>query len=228
MLRFFFWILLIINALLLALNMGYLGDWSMEKHEPGRLKEAKKADKLKLLPASVAQEMIDTSNKKAEERKSRIACLEIPNLNVVDAKNMGEKLAALALGSRQIRTELEDAANNMVYIPSQLNKEGADKKAAQLQKLGISDFYIIQDQTPLRWGISLGVFKTPEAAKAHLASLVKAGVSTAKIAPRSVVGTKVSYRLLDLNLEEKKAIDLIKDSIPSSEVRECKPATSLG
>lgn len=228
MLRFFFWTLLIVNALLLALNMGYLGDWSLEKHEPARLKAEKKADKLKLLAPNTAQDMIDAVNKKVEERNARTACLEIVNLNLAEAKTIGEKLNALALGSRQTRTELADAANNMVYIPSQLTKEGADKKAVQLQKLGITDFYIIQDQTPLRWGISLGVFKTPEAAKAHLASLVKAGVSTAKIAPRSVSAAKVSFRLLDLSVDEKKAIELLKDSVPSSEARECKAATTVG
>ena len=39
MLKFSFWCLLIINALLLAFNLGYLGTWSPETHEPLRLKD---------------------------------------------------------------------------------------------------------------------------------------------------------------------------------------------
>ena len=44
MLRFFLWILLIINGLLLALNFGVFGNWERAEREPTRLKAEKNTD----------------------------------------------------------------------------------------------------------------------------------------------------------------------------------------
>ena len=137
------------------------------------------------------------------------------------AKSFEEKLKLLALGERQSRTEIAEVATNMVYLPSLGSKDAADKKAAQLKKLGLSEFYIVQDQSPLRWGISLGVFKTPEAAQTHLANLVKKGLKEARIAPRAVSSAKVVYRLLDITPEEKKSLDALKENQSGVEMHEC-------
>jgi hypothetical protein len=225
MLRFFFLTLLIVNGLLLALNLGYLGDWSMEIHEPKRIKAEKNAAKLTLYTASAAQEIIDAEAKKLEPV---VACLDVGNLNLADGKVFEEKLKSLALGARQTRSETAEVATNMVYLPPFASKDAADKKAATLQKLGISDFYIVQDQTPLRWSISLGVFKTPEAAKTYLATLNKKGLKEARIAPRSVAVAKVSFRLLELTADEKKSFDLVKEPFPNVEVHECRAKATAG
>lgn len=218
MLRFFFWIVLIINGLLLALNFGVFGNWERAEREPTRIKAEKNTDKLKMLTRSTAHDMMDTANKKAIPP---IACLEFGGISSADAKSVEEKLKLLALGDRQSRTEIAEVATNMVYLPSLGSKDAADKKAAQLKKLGVTEFYVVQDQSPLRWGISLGVFKTPEAAKTHLANLVKKGLKEARIAPRAVSAAKVVYRLLEITPEEKNSLDLLKESFSGTEIHEC-------
>jgi hypothetical protein len=218
MLRFFLWILLIINGLLLALNFGLFGNWERTEREPTRLKAEKNADKLKVLTPNVAHDMIDAANKKAIPP---IACLELGGINTSDVKSVEEKLKLLALGDRQTRTEIAEVATNMVYLPPLGSKEAADKKAVQLQKLGLTEFYIVQDQSPLRWGISLGVFKTPEAAQTHLANLVKKGLKEARIAPRAVSAAKVVYRFLSITPEEKQSLEVLKESVSSAEMHEC-------
>jgi hypothetical protein len=39
-----------------------------------------------------------------------------------------------------------------VYIPPQGSKEGAEKKAGELRALGVSNYFIMSDNSPLRWG----------------------------------------------------------------------------
>jgi hypothetical protein len=225
MLRFLFWTLLIINAMLLALNLGHLGDWSKEVHEPHRMNAEKNTTRMKLMSASAAQDVIDAAVKNAEPA---LACLELGNFTAAESKTFEDKIKPLALGARQSRIDVSEIATNMVYLASQGSKDAADKKAAQLRKLGITEFYIVQDQSPLRWGISLGVFKTPEAAKAHLANLTKKGVKDAKIAARQVSAAKFAYRLQDMNAEEKKSFDQIKEQFSAQEIRECKSKTDAG
>lgn len=219
MLRFFFWIFLIINGLLLALNFGLLGNWSNEEREPSRMKLEKNADKITLMSANAAQDLIEANTKKIEPT---LACLELTGFTLAEGKSFDEKLKPLVLATRLTRTELAEVATNMVYLPSLGSKDAAEKKAAQLRKLGVTEFYVVQDQTPLRWGISLGVFKTPEAAKAHLANLAKKGLKEAKLAPRAVSAAKVNYRLQDLSAEEKQSVDQIKSSFANAQSQDCK------
>ncbi|MES2104662.1 MAG: SPOR domain-containing protein [Pseudomonadota bacterium] len=218
MLRFLFWSLLVVNALLFAFNQGYLGTWNMDAHEPQRLKNQYQAEQLQLVSAAVANAIVDPN---ADKKGAVTACVEIGNFVQADLPRIEDRLKQLALGDRQSRTNVQDVASHMVFIPSMGSKEGADKKAGELHRLGINDFYIVQDQSSLRWGISLGVFKTEEAAKAHLANLNNKGVRTARIGARSVSTNKFAFQLHALNAEEQAKFDGIKADFPAQEVRNC-------
>lgn len=218
MLRFFFWSLLVLNAFLLAFNLGYLGHWSLDTHEPERLKKQHHADQLKLLTAA---EAVSPSEPASEKKPEVIACLEVGNFQQNDIPKFEEKLKSLAMGDRQSRINVVDVATHMVFIPSQGSKEGADKKAGELRRLGINDFYIVQDQSNLRWGISLGVFKTEEAAKLHLNNLSNKGVRSARIGPRTVSTNKFAFQFRAMSAEEKSKYDVIKAEFPAQENRNC-------
>lgn len=218
MLRFFFWSLLVLNAALLAFNLGYLGTWEMDTHEPQRMTKQLQSDQLQLISASLA---MAPSEVPAEKKNDIVACLEIGNFPQTDAPKVEDKLKTLALGDRQSRINVTDVATNMVFIPSQGSKEGAEKKAGELRRLGITDFFIVQDQSNLRFGISLGVFKTEEAAKAHLANLNNKGVHSARIGPRTITTNKFAYQLRALNADEKSRFDIIKLDFAGQEVRNC-------
>ncbi len=218
MLRFFFWTLLLINGVLLAYNFGYLGNWSFELHEPQRMKMEQDVDRLQLLSAKAAIALNESSVKKDDEV---IACLEVGNFSPTEVTSFEEKLKQLSFGDRQSKSTVAEVATNMVYIPSLGNKDNAEKKAAELRRIGINDFFIVQDQSDMRWGISLGVFKTEEAAKSHLANLNSKGVRTARIGPRTVSANKIVFQLHSLTSEEKKSFDLIKAAFPAQETRDC-------
>ncbi|GGD01281.1 SPOR domain-containing protein [Undibacterium terreum] len=218
MLRFFFWSLLVANALLFAYTQGYLGTWGMDAHEPQRLKNQYQPGQLQLVSAAVANAIVDPS---ADKKDVVTACVEIGSFTQADLPRIEDRLKQLALGDRQSRTNVQDVATHMVFIPSMGSKEGADKKAGELHRLGINDFYIVQDQSNLRWGISLGVFKTEDAAKAHLANLNNKGVRSARIGARSITTNKFAYQLRALNAEEQAKFDSIKIDFPAQEVHNC-------
>jgi len=221
MLRFFFWFLLVVNAFVLAFNFGWLGNWPLETHEPERLKQQHHVSQLLQVPASVALAPVVSPPEKKDEIT---ACLEIGNFLQSDAAKIEAKLKTLALGDRQSRLNVSDSATHMVYIPSQGSKDGADKKVSELKRINVTDFFVIQDAGPLRWGISLGVFKTEEAAKQHLNALVAKGVHTARIMPRTVTTNKFSYQLRALTVDEKAKFDALKSDFPAQDVRNCQNA----
>ncbi|MFZ6649449.1 SPOR domain-containing protein [Undibacterium sp. TJN25] len=218
MLRFLFWSLLAVNGLLLAFNLGYLGSWNMDAHEPQRIKNQYQPGQLQLVSAAVANAVADPN---ADKKGAVTACVEIGDFLQADLPRIEDRLKQLALGDRQSRTNVQDIASHMVYIPSMGSKEGADKKAGELRRLGITDFYVIQDQSNLRWGISLGIFKSEDSAKAHLATLNNKGVRSARIGARSVTTNKFAYQLRALSAEEQAKFDSIKADFPTQEVRNC-------
>lgn len=233
MLKFIFWTLLIANGALLALQFGGNGMLD-DKREPNRIANQLNADKIKLLTAkqanAVAPAPAAPATPPAEpapvappvaKKPELVACTEIGNFLPPDAKRFEQQLITLGLGDRQSRRNIQEIASHMVYIPPQGDKEGADRKVAELRQLGISNFFVIQDNSNLRWGISLGIFKTETAAKNHLANLTRQGVRNARIGARSVTSNKLAYQLRNLDPATKARLDQIKADFPNQEMRSC-------
>lgn len=160
----------------------------------------------------------------AEEPKKPdlAACMEIGNFNVEEAKRFTTQLKTAGLGDSAKERDVREVVSNIVYIPPQPDKESVEKKASELRHLGITDFYIIRDNSPLRWGISLGVFKKEEAARNHLAALSQKGVRTARIGQRTVTANLTAYQFHGLDAEKKWVVEKIKASgFTRQEVRAC-------
>lgn len=238
MLKFFFWILLLGNAGLFAYQQGHFDAFLSSGREPARMKGQLNADKVKLIPppapAAPAPAPPPTPEPASEpapqpavppaaevKKTVSFACTEIGNFSPDDAKRFSAEIAALSLGDKVKQRALQEVANHMVYIPPQADKEGAEKKAGELRKLGVDDFFIIQDNSPMRWGISLGVFKHEDAARTHLASLNQKGVRSARIGQRTVTSSQVAYQIRDLDEDGKAALDKIKAGFPKQEMRRC-------
>lgn len=116
-----------------------------------------------------------------------LACLEWGSFVIEDTARAAAALAKLELGDKLTQRDSGDGFR--VYIPPFKTKADADKKAAEVRALGVTDFYIVQDNDPLRNAISLGAFKTEEAANNQLAQLRQKGVRSAVIGPRAVTGS---------------------------------------
>jgi hypothetical protein len=167
-------------------------------------------------PASAIDPVVEN-----EKKTDLIACTEIGNFIDADAVKFEKQLAALTLGDRLSRRKVDEVATRIVMIPPQGSKEGAEKKAGELRHLGVTDFFIIKDQGSLQWGISLGVYKTQEAAQNRLVDLVGRGVHSARIAPYSTSSSKVAFQLRNLDTSTKDAVDKIKNGFPQQEMHAC-------
>lgn len=229
MLKFIFWSLLAINAALFAYGRGYLGHFSGNEREPERLLNQLNADKLAIISpekannaaAAVAAASAAASAKAAPEVQ---ACVEIASFVLADARRFEAQLAPLNLGDRQSRHNLPgtEVSGYIVHIPPQGSKEGADKKAAELRGLGVTNYFVMSDNSPLRWGISLGVFKTEGAAQNQLAMLMKQGVRTARITPRMSGSKLLGYQFREVDAPLKAKLEQIRAAYPNTETRACK------
>jgi hypothetical protein len=250
-LRFAFWSLLFLNAALFAYAQGYFGTNRGNEEERARIKPQLEAGKLRILngaqadavaklaPAASAQPGVATSAPPAAtlgastpppaapaaaQGPASLACIDVGTFSAAESRRFESRLAALDLGERQSRQAVpaQDVTSYLVNIPPQGSKDAADRKAAELRSLGISNFFIMQGESPLKWAISLGVFKTETGAQTLLAQLNKQGVHSARITPRGPQTTRYTYRFRDIEAGTRDRVVGIAEALSAAEARVCR------
>ena len=245
--KFLLFLLLLANGGLFAYHQGYLQEIFPGNHEPNRMARQLNAEKVRLLaadqalqtPASEASASADSSasasssannasssasasSSAAAARQETIACLEVGDFSLAEARRFETGLTPLALGDRQTRRNVPEISSYIVYIPPLASKEVADKKAAELRGLKVTDFFIINDpNSALRWSISLGTFKTKLAASSHLEILSKQGVRSAVVGTRTSNSGKVAYQLHGITPELKTRIDALTKDLSNQQQKAC-------
>jgi len=89
----------------------------------------------------------------------------------------------LGIGKLVSQRRIETPTAWWVYIPPFTTKAAADKRVAELKAAGQKDVFVV-DGGPQRLAISLGAFRSEDAANALLAELTKQGVTGARVGPR--------------------------------------------
>ncbi|MGA8006562.1 MAG: SPOR domain-containing protein, partial [Burkholderiales bacterium] len=131
-------------------------------------------------------------------------------------------LEPLALGARLSERQVEETANWWVYIPPQSDRQGAQRKGAELKALGVDDFFVMQDAGNYQWSISLGVFRSEAAAQARIADLKAKGVRSAQVGARVSQVPKVWLRVRDTDPALRARLYEVARAINGSELRDCK------
>jgi len=149
------------------------------------------------------------------------ACLEWGAFNTADAAKAEQALAALALGSRLGRRRIEETAAWWVFLPPQPSRQIAQQKVAELKRLGVAEYFIIQEDSRLRFAVSLGVFRSEEAAKTHLAQLRAKGVRTAQVGPRDAQVQHVYFQVRDVADALRARLIELELSFPGTNLKDC-------
>jgi len=245
LLRFVFWALLCANALLFAYGRGFLGSVEAETREPARLRNQIAAGKLVLLSGAQAQAIAEAAAPAAEEPQPiaadsapapvaavpapappspAIACVETDAFAAGDARRFETRLARLDLGARQTRLTVpfQEVTSHLVYLPPANGKEGADRRTAELRERGVTNSFVMQGDSPLRWAISLGVFKTETAARTEAARLTKLGVVNVRVLPRGPQSQRFAYRFRDIDAEIRAGIVEAGRGMPAAVLHVCR------
>jgi len=243
-LRFVFWSLLLLNAALFAYAKGFLGNGKGTEEERARIKPQLEAARLTVLTnaqAEAAKAAPAASSAAADQAgapataaaaasapaaaaANPLACIDVGTFSAGEARRFESRLAKLDLGERQSReaVQAQDVTSYLVNIPPQGSKEAADRKASELRNLGVTNFFVMSGDSPMKYAISLGVFKTESGAQALLAQLNKQGVHTARITPRGPQATRYSYRFRDIEADTRERIVAVADAVSSAEANACR------
>jgi hypothetical protein len=150
-----------------------------------------------------------------------LKCIEWGSFTLTDAPRAEKALEPLALGVRLGQRRTEETASWWVYIPSQKNRQGALRKAEELRSLGVGEYFIMQEEGPQRWALSLGVFRSEDAAQARLAALRQQGVRSAQVGQRETVVPKVWLQVSNVDPVLERRLTEIALQMEGSELRAC-------
>jgi len=215
-------LLIAANALLYAFEAGALGPVVRDGHEPQRLAEQIDPDKIKLLSADSPAALTPVALAPAVAPSGRtLACIEFGGFNADETHRADQALAALDLGSRLSQRHADDQATYIVYLPPYKTKADADHAAAELKRIGVSDFFVIQDPGPFHLAISLGIFHSEEGAKGLATTLSQQGVKNARTGERSSTIAKTYYQIRPADPATMARLGELHGQFPNSDLHEC-------
>ena len=209
MMKFVFALLVTANLVLL-IAQGWMSD---DVREPDRISRQFNAERIVLLlqepaPAAVAPPAAQ-------------ACLELGDFSKQAAVVFEKRLAQLALPALPKKRTVMEPQTQMVFVPPKNGSAGAAQRLAQLRALGFTDTVILQEPPQWRGGISLGLFKSSESARAQLEQVRRAGVPDARIEPYPVAASRAAYQLRGLDQTMRSAVRAIAVDFPGIETRSC-------
>jgi hypothetical protein len=230
MLKFVLGALLVANLAMFVIERG-----EPAGHEPARMKNQLNPDRIRLLPATAASAPATVADAPAAAAtpsgaavsavpaaaNTAGACIELASFTAAEAGRFEARMAELGLADRVSRRDVPTPSSYMVMIPPQGSREAADAKTEELRRLGITDTFIIQDNSPRRWGIALGTFRSDEAAQAHLAAMSRRGVRTARVEQFGTGPARIAIQLRGLDAAAEAQVTRARAEFPRQEAQGC-------
>jgi hypothetical protein len=225
MIRVLFWILLVANIVLFAAMQWGANLWG----EPVATQPPLNADKMRLLTANqiasadAPPAAHETPQQNSPElQQGNVAgsiCLEWSGILEAESAAAETYLAQLQLGDKLVKHEVEHAIDFWVFIPPLKDKAAIDEKVNQLQERGVKEYFVVQEIGVWLNAISLGVFRTQEAAQSALVALRSKGVRSAQVGQRNSKLKMNSFTLSGVNAEIEANLNELQKNLAGSEVK---------
>lgn len=182
------------------------------------------ADKVRLLKSAPGEQAPapapapDAAAKAEPAAKGRV-CMEWGNFSAAELERARAKLAEAAPKAKIAVRELAETPAWWVYIPPVKSREEVDRTVAQLKELGVTEMHVVTDSERWRNAVSLGIFKTEEAAVAHLAQLKERKVKGAVSGQRNNLVRLTALYVVEPSERLVETIATLKAEFAGSEVR---------
>jgi hypothetical protein len=203
--RVLFFLLLVANLALAAYGLLRPKDaW-----EPQILAQQLNADQIRIIPARAP----------AAPSARKATCIEWGSFSAADSTQARRALEPLQLGERLTTVEVPVTAGWWVFIPPLKNRAEVDRKIAELEQLGVTDYYAIDAPGALHYAISLGVFRSEDAANSYLDELRQKGVRSARVGTREHRLTLTALRVREPDAQISARLAELHTQFPGSELK---------
>lgn len=186
---------------------------------PNVSKSEVKAPEVKASDVKTADAKLADNKPSESHSVAQTACYEWSGFNmnrVTEAANLAQQM------NIKTQTNMTSAgADNLrywIYKPPLASAELAQTKADELRKLGVEDFFIVQDDPKWRHSISFGVFRDEKLADKLMADLKSKGVKLLIKAPRN--GGQAVIKLQQVSAQQFTNLQKTRSHFPDTVLKE--------
>jgi hypothetical protein len=150
---------------------------------------------------------------------AQLSCMEWGEFSGADLQRANNLITSMTLGYKTKQRTVEHTTGYWVYIAPMKSTALVVKKVAQLKKMDIKDYFVVKESGIWKNAISLGIFKTEDAASKYLAKLQEQGVRSAKVGERA---SKLKFSIFVMNrLDSAQATQVasLHKDFPESELK---------
>lgn len=213
--KWLFWVLLLSSLVFFAvIQWSGAGGGDSKSLQP---QPPLNTEKIKVLPAAISS---------ASSVQAASACMEWGSFFGSELARATAAMSALKLGKNLAQRQVEHTIGYWVYLPPLKNSAEVEKKVAQLKELGVEEYFVVQDAGKWRNAISLGVFRTEEAAHKFRESIKTKGLESAKAGARTSKHMFTVFVLKDPDAEVTAKMATLQKDFSDSELKavECPKA----
>lgn len=147
------------------------------------------------------------------------ACLEWRSFAAAELPRARQALAGVAQQARVSERDVAAPVRWWVHMPPQKSQSAMERKASELRRLGVEDFHPSVEPGRWRYAISLGLFRSEEAARAYLETLKSKGVRSAVITEREQRITQTAFVIRDPSAEDSSRLLELSARYPGTELK---------
>ena len=159
--------------------------------EPGRLGQQINRDRVKLL---TPQQVAVLGPSKAAALPN--VCLEWGPFPDSERERAAAALEPFQLGRLLVQRRVEASASWWAFVPAQPTRAAAERRAAELRTAGFADLFIVEAGEQ-RYAVSLGVFRSEEAARRMAERARERGFAAVQHASRGQVASDTVFVVRD-------------------------------
>jgi hypothetical protein len=121
------------------------------------------------------------------------ACIEWGAFSAADLPAARDAIGALNLSSHVSSVEVQTVAGWWVYIPPLKGRAEVERATAELKERGVNEYFAVENGGEMHNAISLGIFKSEDAASNYLQMLRGKGVRSAQVGRRDHRVTQTAF-----------------------------------
>lgn len=173
-------------------------------------------------PAPGASRAVPSLDPQASSSLARAVCVELGDFSAQAAESFEPQLSRLSMTGIPQRRVVQPPPTYLVFVPPQITESAANRRLAQLRDKGFTDSVVIRDESPRRWGISVGLFSKEELAIAQLDKLHNAGIADARMGEHPLNSTRYAYRLPGVTEQGASRLAAVASGYAGVTMRACK------
>ena len=151
--------------------------------------------------------------------KITAACLEWGSFIGTEIQRAEAAITEAGLPAASLQRVINDLPGHWVLIPPQKTRAEANALVQELKALNIADYSLVQDPPERRNAISLGIFRTEEAAQTLLGALRKRGLDKAVVERREKFFRQAVFYLREPNADAVAKWNALRAVMPGTEVK---------